>query len=282
MAWVLRIEHHTSYLYKEPAEHSYNEARMTPLTSDGQSVIDSSLAVEPEASVLSYVDYWGSVVHAFDLHEPHRSLDVRAVSIVVTENPPASAELPAGTVEDLRSEQLRDRFAELVGPTAYAPTGGAIADAAREIAASSEPYGVFGAVHSWLAGRLVYERGVTAVSSSALEALAAGRGVCQDYAHAGVAILRSMGVPARYVSGYFLPEGGIELGVPVIAETHAWVEAYLGRWEACDLTNDVPVGERHVAVAKGRDYADVAPLKGVYSGGAVERLGVSVTLTRVA
>lgn len=282
MAWVLRIEHHTGYRYQGLAGHSYNEARMTPLQGGGQTVVEASVSVEPHAPTYSYVDYWGSVVHSFDLHEPHAELHVRAVSIVVTGHVDGVAPGPQLSWTELRSEQSRQQFAEFLTGTGYTPQEGVIAEAARELESSGNPRDAPMEVRRWLAERLVYERGVTAVSSSAIEALHAGRGVCQDYAHAGVAILRAMGVPARYVSGYFLPEGGIELGKPVLAETHAWMEAFVGSWVPCDPTTGVTVGDRHVVVAKGRDYADVTPLKGVYSGDAAEDLRVSVNLTRLA
>ncbi len=281
MPWVLRIEHHTGFRYRGSAGDSYNEARMTPLSGDGQSIVDASVTVEPPAATYSYIDYWGTVVHAFDLHDPHAELQVRAVSIVVTgaeQRLGAEGSLPW---HELRSPEIQSEFAELLAPTIYAPIEGEIAEVGSEIGRTVEPGDALEAVDDWLTGRLVYERGVTAVSSSALEALQAGRGVCQDYAHAGVAVLRSMGVPARYVSGYFLPEGGIEIGVPVVAETHAWIEAFTGHWAASDPTNAVPVGERHVVVAKGRDYGDVPPLKGVYSGDPAEDLRVTVALTRI-
>ena len=281
MPWVLRIEHHTGYRYRGKAGDSYNEARMTPLEADGQTIIDASVTVDPPASTYSYVDYWGTVVHAFDLHEPHGELDVRAVSIVVTGGDHLTDGRGDPTWDELRSPEVQAAHVELLAPTTYAPLEGEIVETGRRLAASVEPSGALAAVHDWLTGRLVYERGVTAVSSSALEALAAGRGVCQDYAHAGVAVLRSMGVPARYVSGYFLPEGGIEIGVPVVAETHAWMEAWTGGWRASDPTNDVPVADRHVVVAKGRDYGDVPPLKGVYSGDPADDLRVTVELTRI-
>jgi transglutaminase-like putative cysteine protease len=92
-----------------------------------------------------------------------------------------------------------------------------------------------------------------------------------------------VGVPARYVSGYLHPGGAqAGLGEPVQGESHAWVEAWLGEWWAYDPTNDIPVGERHVLVARGRDYADVPPLKGVYSGGGSQSLGVVVEVTRLS
>jgi transglutaminase-like putative cysteine protease len=120
------------------------------------------------------------------------------------------------------------------------------------------------------------------VGTSAVEAWHAGRGVCQDYAHISLAVLRAMGVPARYVPGYFYPKAEGTVGAKVIGESHAWVEAWTGDWAPYDPTNRVSVGERHVIVARGRDYSDVSPLRGIYSGPAGSSAEVTVELVRRA
>ena len=128
---------------------------------------------------------------------------------------------------------------------------------------------------------MTYEQGVTQVHTSALDALASGRGVCQDYAHLTLVLLRSLGVPARYVSGYFHPTENAPIGAAVTGQSHAWVEAFTGEWWGYDPTNDLPIGERHVIVARGRDYADVAPIRGLYAGGASSSVSVDVNVTRL-
>ena len=120
------------------------------------------------------------------------------------------------------------------------------------------------------------------MGTSAVEAWHAGRGVCQDYAHISLAVLRAMGVPARYVPGYFYPKAEGTVGAKVIGESHAWVEAWTGDWAPYDPTNRVSVGERHVIVARGRDYSDVSPLRGIYSGPAGSSAEVTVELMRRA
>ena len=117
----------------------------------------------------------------------------------------------------------------------------------------------------FVASHLRYTPGVTEVSTSALEAFQAGQGVCQDYAHLTLALLRTIGVPARYVSGYLHPRKDAPKGEVVSGESHAWVEAWVGDWWGFDPTNGVPAGERHVIVGRGRDYADVPPIRGIYS-----------------
>ena len=121
---------------------------------------------------------------------------------------------------------------------------------------------------------LRYVRGVTSVHTSADEAYADGAGVCQDFAHLALALTKSVGLPSRYVSGYFHPDAGRRHRRGDHGESHAWVEVWTGRWWAYDPTNDCPVGERHVAVGRGRDYGDVPPVKGIYAGNAENTMRV--------
>jgi transglutaminase-like putative cysteine protease len=115
-----------------------------------------------------------------------------------------------------------------------------------------------------------------------VDAWQAGEGVCQDYAHLTLAMLRAVGVPARYVSGYLHTKPDAGVGETVVGESHAWIEAWTGGWWGFDPTNDLPIGHRHVWVATGRDYGDVSPLKGIYSGGAATAIEVTVHMTRLA
>jgi transglutaminase-like putative cysteine protease len=133
----------------------------------------------------------------------------------------------------------------------------------------------------WVHDTLDYVRGATSVGTTSAEARGLGQGVCQDFSHLALAVLRSAGLPARYVSGYLHPRRDAGLDEKVRAESHAWVEFWAGGWVPLDPSNLSEVGERHVIVARGRDYADVRPLAGIYSGPAAEALGVSVELTRL-
>jgi transglutaminase-like putative cysteine protease len=153
-------------------------------------------------------------------------------------------------------------------------------EAGSELAAAGSPLDACLAACERVRAKLRYEQGATTVSSSAADALAEGRGVCQDFAHLALALLRGAGIPARYVSGYLYP---VEDGAAgeVQGQSHAWIEAWVGDWVPFDPTSGTTPGERHVVVARGRDYADVAPLKGIYHGGPSEALHVVVALTRV-
>ncbi|MGH8990242.1 MAG: transglutaminase family protein [Acidimicrobiia bacterium] len=260
---MIRVEHHSGYRYEREVVSSFNEARMTPLTTDRQVTVDSRLEVEPRVRAFRYVDYWGSVVDAFDVQAPHTDLSVTARSVVeTTPAPVAPADLGW---DELCSDPVGERFAEFLNPTTYVPRDAELATIAASLAAGKTPAAALEEAAGFVGSHLSYTPGATGVSTSAVEAFEAGHGVCQDYAHLTLALLRTMGVPGRYVSGYLHPHEDATKGEVVSGESHAWVEAWLGDWWGYDPTNGVPAGERHVIVGRGRDYADVPPLRGIYS-----------------
>jgi transglutaminase-like putative cysteine protease len=284
MDWLMRVEHRSGYHYEGEVVASYNEARMTPMTTDRQVTMDSRLQVNPSVRPFRYIDYWATVVDAFDVHEPHTELSVVATSVVETTAAPIR---PDASWAEVRSEAVGDRHGEFLIPTAYVPTDPELAEIAAGLADGRSPAEAVEAGAEWVGGHLTYTPGVTEVSTSAIEAFRVGHGVCQDYAHVTLALLRAMGVPGRYASGYLHPKKHARLGDTVTGESHAWVEAWVGDWWGFDPTNGVPAGERHVLVARGRDYADVPPLKGVYSaregeGATPEPVKVEVRTTRLA
>ena len=138
------------------------------------------------------------------------------------------------------------------------------------------------AIADWVRANVEYVPGSTGVRTSAQEAWSLRKGVCQDIAHLTLGMLRAVGIPARYVSGYLYPRADGAVGDTVAGQSHAWVEWWCGDWTGFDPTNGVAVGMRHVIVARGRDYADVTPLKGVYHGAPSTGLGVTVEITRLA
>ncbi len=255
---------------------------MTPASSRGQQTLESRLEVTPGTRPLRYVDYWGTVVDAFDVHVPHTELVVTASSVVETAgrlDPPRAVEWAQVT-----SAEIADRYAELLGPSRYVCFEPEVAAAAASFAAESAPADAGMQAVAWSQQQLGYERGSTGVHTTSAEARTVGKGVCQDYTHLSLAVLRSMGLPARYVSGYLYPmagDGDNTVGVSTSGESHAWVEFWAGEWVPADPTSLARVGERHVVVARGRDYADVRPLSGVYHGPPAESLGVEVELTRL-
>ncbi|MCU1448044.1 MAG: transglutaminase protein [Acidimicrobiales bacterium] len=283
MSWRIDVRHTTEYRYAQEVMASYNEARLTPQSTADQVTVVSRLEVDPHARLFRYWDYWGTLVHAFDVHVPHDELIVTASSTV--ETPDAHADVDPGAIgwAALEDAAVADRYYEYLTPSRAVLLDEQLALVASELrAAAAAPGDAVTDVAGWVRAQLVYERGQTTVTTSALEAWRAGHGVCQDFVHLTLALLRSMRIPARYVSGYFYPESDAAIGETVVGESHAWAEAWLGDWYPFDPTNGGPVGHRHVLVGRGRHYDDVAPLKGIYNGAPAATPTVVAELTRRA
>ena len=280
MTWRLRVQHRTGYRYAGEVVASYNEARMTPLSVPGQTTLDTRLDIAPPARLFRYVDYWGTPVTAFDVHTPHQELTVTATSIVET-GAAVAEQRPEATWEDLRQEWRRDQLHDFLTHTDATRPDEELEDLAREWSDGLTPRAAAHAMSTKLREEMDYVADVTHVHTHAVDAWKLRKGVCQDITQVLLGLLRSRGIPARYVSGYVHPTEDADPGVTVAGESHAWVEWWDGAWTGHDPTNDVAVRERHVLVARGREYADVPPLKGVYSGAPSEALGVTVEITRL-
>jgi transglutaminase-like putative cysteine protease len=268
MGWRLMVRHLTLMEYADEARSSFNEVRMTPATG----VLSSRIVVQPAAHIYTYQDYWDTTVSAFDVSHPHRSLSVEAVSRVETTGP-RRPRFVAGTPDPSMSE--------LLGRTPATSVSDELAELATVQASGRDPHEGAEAICAVVAARVAYMPGSTGVRTSGQEAWDQGKGVCQDMAHLTVGMLRAAGLPARYVSGYLHPKPDAEIGEPVEGQSHAWVEYWAGEWLPLDPTNGSPVGEAHVVVARGRDYSDVPPLKGVYQGPRESRQEITVTVTRL-
>ena len=274
-----RIIHKTSIGYDRRATASYNELRMTPATEPGQTTLENRLRVRPMTWSHVYRDYWGAHVTAMEAIGDHSSLEVEATSTVERSD---SVPLPTGgTWNDLTDPRLLDLQNEYVTNTERTDPGDEIVELAQEARGPRSPRDTAYRVVEVVRERMTYETGVTHVHSGAQQAWAEGRGVCQDFAHVTIGALRSLGMPARYVSGYLAPKREAEVGESSKGESHAWVEFWDGGWMPFDPTNGVFVGLDHVAVVRGRDYTDVQPFKGVYSGAADSTLTVEVRFTRL-
>jgi transglutaminase-like putative cysteine protease len=276
----LGIVHTTGFHYPGQVLASYNEARMTPLTNPLQTTLDHRIEVTPGASTFTYRDYWGTQVTAFELRVPHDHLTVTARSVVET-FPGERSRAPAVSWADLAGDACRDRFAELLAPTQRTQPGEEAVALAREVVSGLAPGQAGRALAEWLPAVLDYVPGATGVHTSAAQAWDVRKGVCQDFAHVAVGILRNLGMPARYVSGYLLPRSDAEVGENLRGQSHAWVQWWSGSWQAWDPTSGRPAGPDHVLVAQGRDYDDVPPLKGIYSGAGSGKLFVTVDFTRL-
>jgi len=278
--WRLRVLHATGYAYPSPATASYNEARLTPRSDTRQNVVLNRIETVPATRSYRYIDYWGTAVTAFDLHAPHTELTVTSSSVVETDR----AEPPTEKVTwaDLHSESVIDRFDEVLRAGDYTPVSKRIAAVGKRIAKYYEPAESVAAAAEWVRSELDYVRGTTGVHSSGLDALREGKGVCQDFVHLSLMVLRSMGIPSRYVSGYHHPDSDAVVGDTVDGQSHAWLQVWTGDWWDLDPTNDSEITEQYISVGVGRDYSDVSPLKGIYSGRGATDLDVVVEITRLA
>ena len=274
MTWRLQVNHTTNFQYESEISASFNEARMTPMALHNQLVLQHNFSVSPLASVYEYSDYFGTRVKSFDIQAPHFELSIEAESIVDVEE----VFYTSGKCDwkELDEPSFRDSFDEYLELTPLVDSF----NHNLELRSLVNPHEAVLFLNTEISQHISYTPGVTNVYSPASDAWQKGAGVCQDFTHACISILRSAGIPARYVSGYLYTGGG-DIGETVIGESHSWVEAWVGDWFQFDPTNGRSIGTDHVTVAKGRDYHDVTPLKGVLSGGRSRRTDVVVSLTRL-
>jgi transglutaminase-like putative cysteine protease len=280
MSMQLRIAHTTGFEYDGKANTSFNEARLTPLTLPGQIVVHSRVEVSPTPWAYTYKDYWGSQVTAFEVLDPHQSLTVTASATVHTDRAPAGD--PVMSWHEMRQDSVADTHTEcLATPERVAPPDD-LAGLAKEIAdASANPSEAAREICALVHGEVKYVSGSTTVDAFAAHSWAERTGVCQDMAHIAIGALRSVGIPTRYVSGYLHPKVDPVVGEAVTGESHAWLEWWDDGWRGFDPTNDTEPGDRHVIVATGRDYNDVKPLSGIFSGSGTSRMFVDVQVTRL-
>jgi transglutaminase-like putative cysteine protease len=278
-----RIDHASHYRYDQEVVGSYNEARLTPVSTRWQTPLESTLRIDEASWQHSYVDYWGTQVRVFEVSRPHSELVVSARSLVEVDPVWRPRPQHAYTWDELCERAVSDEMGEYLAQTPSTSPPDDLAATAEEIAQRSDPHAAALAISTTVHEQMTYEPGSTGVYTVAAEAWSERRGVCQDYAHLVVGALRQVGIPARYVSGYLHPKKEPVLGEPAVGESHAWVEWWLGEWVAHDPTNNAEVADRHVMIGTGRDYSDVPPIKGIVAGSPVTtELQVSVEITRLA
>jgi transglutaminase-like putative cysteine protease len=285
-----RVSHTTAYEYAEPVSICHNEARLTPRTTDRQRLVRSQLLVHPGVQTMDQDrDYFGNVVHYFSLTEAHRTISVTAVSDVALEPfelPDVAASEPWDEVrETLRHghtlEMLVGRELTYDSPLAR-PTADIVAYAASSFPAGRPILDAVLELTQRIHADFEYHPGSTSVATPVAEVLATRRGVCQDFAHLELAMLRGLGLAARYVSGYVYnrPEG--DGGRPNMDASHAWLSVYSPRFGYLDFdpTNGSMPTDEHVTLGWGRDFSDVSPLKGVILGGGQHSVRVAVDMVR--
>lgn len=280
----LHIVHTTTFTYERPAAASYNEVRMRPVTIPGQMVLAAQVQVPQATWTTEYRDYWGTYVTGFEVLRSHSELVVVSESTVDLSaradlTPPGVG--PSPEWSDIAEPGQVDRLAEYLAMTRATEPSDDLAALALEVAGGLGPAEAALAVCEAVRNAVTYVPGATGVHTRAQEAWEQRAGVCQDIAHLVLGALRSLGIPARYVSGYLHPlghEAGI--GESFIGESHAWIEFWSGEWFPYDPTNSCHVGDHHVVIGRGRDYEDLTPLRGVFAGGGASTQQVEVRLTR--
>lgn len=282
------ISHETLYAYESPASESVGELRVCPVDTRHQTVRNRRLVLEPEIPVDSYQDYFGNTVECFAIPFRHKQLRVRMEAEVTTapiKDPGPVADTPVGQARRLSGRERINLYLYRL-PTAAVPLGSVLEPLDLPPFRQSHPLRecLLG-LNSWIHGQFEYRSGVTDVSTPLATIIGTRRGVCQDFAHLMLSILRTNGLAARYVSGYIEPtDPTVKDGAELIgaAASHAWVEIFLpdGTWWGLDPTNNQTVGERHVKISVGRDYHDVAPLRGTYKGATNQKLKVIVSIKR--
>lgn len=275
-----RITHTTTMAYDVPVSSAHNELRMTPVNEPGQTTLENRIRIRPVTWSHVYRDHWGTHVTVMESLAEHRKLEIEAVSTV--ERTPGAEHGDSPGWEGVAHPAVVDRSFEwlmLSERTRRGPAADELVDAVR---AYQTPREAADALGELVRARMRFEQGVTGVHSSGEEAWSEGVGVCQDFAHITLGALRGLGVPARYISGYLVPTPDLGVGESSEGESHAWVEFWDGGWMSLDPTNGTEVGTEHIVVARGRDYGDVPPFKGVYSGAGVADLDVIVRFVRLA
>ncbi len=279
------IRYLTEYRYDAPVTDNLNALRVRPATTANQRVDDFHVRTDPEARLARHTDYFGTEVIEFGIAAAHEQLAIDVSARVVTREPD---ETPAAPWDELATEGYGEAAGEFLLPTGDEPAGGALEELSS-VSRASTPLGTVRLVSELIPDRFEYDQESTYVGSTVADLLEAGGGVCQDFVHLALMLLRGHGIAARYVSGYLWaapPEEGED---SLEVQTHAWLEALVPGagtrgepvWVGTDPTNRRLAGETHVKIGHGRRYADVPPIKGVYRGVAGAAFDARVTMTRL-
>lgn len=283
---VFRTIHTTRYRYEHAVSQSISEARLTPRTFARQRANETRIVVDPGFATLeTRVGYFGNVVTTISVLGAHDRFSVTATSLVETGIAPP-AELPAGPWEKIRDSVANPADAEslaaseFIYDSPYVPISSALAEYARPTFRSGRSLAEsIRELMERVNTEFVYKPQSTSIEIPLIEVLEKRHGVCQDFAHVMIGALRSVGLPARYVSGY-LRSGANVTGAEA---SHAWVSVWMpgAGWVDYDPTNNVLPYDGHVTIGWGRDFGDVTPLKGIALGGGSHTVDVEVKVTPV-
>ena len=281
---IYSVRHTTTFVYEPAVRESVMEVRMQPRSEGSQRCLSFRLDVNPAANITQYRDFAGNAVHHFDIAGSHTEVKVTAHSMVEVQIVPAPLISEAGDWADLDAMAAADDYWEMLLPSEFARASAALGNLAAELKCErrATPLELLMELNEGIYNSFAYVPNSTKVDSPIDEALRSREGVCQDFAHIMIALVRPLHVPCRYVSGYlFHRDAEEEKDRSLEGASHAWVEALIPRlgWVAFDPTNNLVGADRHIRVAIGRDYADVPPTRGIYKGEAHSKLSVAVTVS---
>jgi transglutaminase-like putative cysteine protease len=274
---VFQIQHVTKYTYNRPVKESVNQLRIYPVASDQQEILQHEVNITTDPELFFFLDYWGNRCADFSLLPAHTLLTVDS-RVVVRTIGKETVPVVESTREELREAVASDfHLLELSRPEDILST-----KALQQILTSLDcshktVMQIVEACSGYIFSEFKYIKGITNIETTVDEILEHRSGVCQDFAHVLLQLLRSMNIPSRYVSGYICPNKN---GMRGEGATHAWVEAYIPQlgWVGIDPTNNVWVTTHHIKLAVGRDFNDCSPVKGTFKGLAKQTLSVYVSV----
>ena len=278
---LFKIQHITKYAYDRPVRESANQVKIYPFAHPQQEMQSQIVRITGDPSVNLFADYWGNTVGWFMVNEPHKELIIDSQLIINVQQAQNTNPITTSKFSDweiLRGAVANDlRTLDFARPESIHPKA-VITDMVNEIRHSRDAPAMFiQRCSEYIFDKFEYRKGITTIETTVDEILAHKTGVCQDFAHVLLEMLRSTGIPSRYVSGYICPN---QDGARGAGATHAWVEVYLPAtgWVGIDPTNNIWVTDQHVVLAVGRHFNDCSPVKGTFKGPANQTLSVLVSV----
>jgi transglutaminase-like putative cysteine protease len=278
----LKVTHRTRYVYSSAVRESFNEARLRPTTNDHQTCENFLLRVLPAVRLKHYNDLYSNVVHYFDIAAPHDTLDVESTARVVTRDIALARDAKPWPLARVAVSLGHERCFDFTQPSHYVENSPELWRLALDVTSDQDDvWQASLAAMDYVHREFKYDSGATNVHTRVEEVLAERRGVCQDFAHVLIGLLRSIGIPALYVSGYLY--NGPRDQLLGSQASHAWCEVFLPGlgWRGLDPTNNQPADARYIKLGVGRDYADVPPLRGHYKGTLDRTMIVDVLVERL-
>jgi transglutaminase-like putative cysteine protease len=275
---VFKIHHITRYQYERAVAESVNEIRIVPYQCPEQEVLQHDLIISHHPTLQIFSDYWGNRTGLFSIPEPHRELTIESKLIVRTLAPQVEAALHPTDFNDLKKETENQlQLIELMKPDHIQQQGKIDHICTEMLQTENRIAAIVEKSSAYIFKAFKYTKGITTIETTVDEILLHHGGVCQDFAHVLLQMLRTMQIPCRYVSGYICPNKN---GMRGEGATHAWVEAWIPGlgWKGIDPTNNVWVKDTHVKLAVGRNFSDCTPVKGTFKGPSRQDLYVFVSV----